>query len=255
MRDSRKGADILRYVTKRVLLVALTIIISLGVSGCMKKNVDPEDIKAEMLSYLEEKYGEEFIPMSLSPSGFAYSYDNLRVYPKNGNKGDSFEVWGTRMEDGSYSMSDGYFGIYIKDEYEAMLSGFVGEIYKDFKLYTDFGEGGVLPDRLDKNTKLEDIYNKDENFSSDTIIFVKQESAKGIDIDKSLRAIAEKMREKEMVVFIRLYVVFDDKFESIELDALNAKEVRNYFLYDYKYIMVTPDLRIRQNGEEVEIDG
>jgi hypothetical protein len=250
-----KGGDVLKDVTKRFLLIALTIIISLGVSGCMKKNVDPEDIKAEMLTYLEEKYGEEFVPMSLSPSGFAYSYDNLRAYPKNGNKGDSFEVWGTRMEDGSYSMSDGYFGIYIKDEYEAMLSNAVGEIYKDFKLYTDFGEGGVLPDRLDKNTKLDEIYNKDEDFWSDTTLFVKQESAKGIDEEASLRNIAEKMLEKKMVGSVHLYIVLDNKYDSIELEALNAKDEKDYFLYEYKSIKVSVDLKIRKYGEEVGTDG
>lgn len=247
----------MRDVTKRVLLVALTIMISLGVSGCMKKNVDPEDIKAEMLTYLEEKYGEEFVPMSLSPSGFAYSYDNLRVYPKNGNKGDSFEVWGTRMEDGSYSMSDGYFGIYIKDEYEAMLSGFVGEIYKDFKLYTDFGEGGILPDRLDKNTKLEEIYNKDEMFWSDTVVFVKEASVKGIDDEDSIRKIAENMQAKKMVGSVRLFIVFNEKFDSIGLEALNLNPTKEseYYLRDRKIIKVNRDLEIRKYGEEAQVDG
>ncbi|GGH11093.1 hypothetical protein [Paenibacillus segetis] len=213
----------------------------------MKKKADPEAIKNEMMTYLEAKYGEEFVPMSLSLSNFANSYDSLRAYPKNGNKGDSFEVWGTRMEDGSYSMSDGYFGIYIKPKYEAVLSGVVRDIYKEFKLFTDFGEG-ILPDRLNKDTKIEEIYNKDEHFRSNTILFVKQESAKGIDDEVSLRTIAEKMLEKKMVGDIDLYVVIDDKYDSIGLEALNVipSKEKDYFLHDQTSITVSIDLTIKK---------
>ncbi|GGH11134.1 hypothetical protein [Paenibacillus segetis] len=222
----------------------------------MKKKADPEAIKNEMMTYLEEKYGEEFVPMSLSLSNFADSYDSLWAYPKNGTKRDSFEVWGTRMEDGSYSMSDGYFGIYIKPKYEEVLSGFVGDVYKEFKLFTDFGEG-ILPDRLNKETKIEEIYSKDEVFSSDTVIFVKQESVAGVDVEASLREIAERMRKNKMVVLVRLYVVHNEKFQSIGpgMQNLSALRESGYFVGDYKSVMVTSDLKIRQNGKEVKTDG
>lgn len=243
----------LNQLSKRVALTLLAIMISiLGVTGCMNKKPNPEEIKNKMMTYLQEKYGEEFVPMSLSFSDWAYSYDRLYAYPKKGTKQDVFEVWGTKMDDGSYSMSDGYFGIYIKPEYEKVMNGIVGEVYKDFKLYTNFGEG-VMPDRLNKNTKIEEIYNKDEPFSSDTVIFVKQEAAKNINIDDSLVKIAEKMRDKKMVGFVRLYVVWDKKFESIGLDALKKDPLQNSELYleEYKSVSVDSDLKIRKNGKEV----
>lgn len=82
---------------------------------------------------------------------------------------------------------DGYFGIYIKSQYEAVLSGFVSENIDEFKLYTDLGEG-VLPDRLNKDTKIED-----ELCTTDTILFANQTSAVDKDIDESLREIGRKM--------------------------------------------------------------
>ncbi|GJM68431.1 hypothetical protein HMSSN036_06470 [Paenibacillus macerans] len=106
-------------------------------------------------------------------------------------------------------MSDGYFGIYIKPKYEEILSGFVSEIYKDFKLFTGFNEG-VWSDELNKDTKIEDIYLKDKLFGSNTVIFVKEDSAKGN---------ATPSEEKEL------------------------------FLRDYEIIKVTQELEVKTYGE------
>lgn|GEM_PF-6233694 len=244
----------------RTVLLLLTIIFSLGVSGCMKseaqtnRNRDPEAIKERMLSHLQQKYGEEFVPVNLTLSGFAYSYDNLTAYPKKGSQSDAFEVWGTQMKDGSYQISDGYFGKYIKPKYEAVMSGLVGESYSTFKLYTDFGEG-VLPDRLNKDTNIEEIYAPGETVSSDTVVFVKEDAVKEADVEASLIKLAQKMREKKLVGFVQLFVVRNDKYENIDLQALNAADESEYFVGDYKSVMVTPELKIRQNGKEVAIDG
>lgn len=222
----------------------------------MNKKPNPEEIKNKMMTYLQEKYGEEFVPMSLSFSDWAYSYDRLYAYPKKGTKQDVFEVWGTKMDDGSYSMSDGYFGIYIKPEYEKVMNGIVGEVYKDFKLYTSFGEG-VMSDQLNKDTKVGEIYNKDKVFSSHTVVFVKQESAKNINVEQSLIKIAEKMRNKKLMGFVRLYVIWDKKFDSIGIEAIHDSTIKDeeYFIGKYKSVLVDSHLKIRQNGEEVEADG
>ncbi|WP_460325240.1 hypothetical protein [Paenibacillus sp. YSY-4.3] len=221
----------------------------------MNKKPNPEAIKEQMLRHLEEKYGEEFVPMSLSLSDWAYSHDTLFAFPKKGSENDSFEVWGTKKDDGTYAIHDGYFGIYIKPEYEAVMSDIVNDIYDEFKLYTDLGEG-VLPDRLNKDTNIEEIYNEDELFSSNTAVFVKELSAKGIDDGDSLRKIAEQMQAKKMVGSVRLYVVFDEKFETVNIDALNLTPTQKseYFIRERKNINVTKDLRI-VNYEEVQMDG
>lgn len=242
--------------TKRFILVFLSLIMLWGVSGCMNKKPKAEVIKDLMMAHLEEKYGEEFLPMSLSFSNLAYSYDTLLAYPKNGSKQDYFEVEGTRMEDGSYSIRDGYFGVFIKPKYEAVMSGFVHEIYDEFKLYTDFDEG-ALPDRLNKDTKVEEIYNKDELFSSNTVIFVKESSAKGIDDEESLFKIAQQMQANKLVGNVRLFIVFDDKYEAIGKDALSLNPVKKkeYYLHKRKTIIVSHDLKITNYGEVGMEDG
>lgn len=255
-------------ICKGILAVVLAITILIGVSGCMKdsaktkKKYTPEGIKDTMIAYLEEKYGEEFVPITLTPRNWAYDYDELSVYPKNGNEEeDYFYVRGTKMEDGSYIMQDGYFGVLIKDEYEAFMRSLVKEIYDEFKLYSMFGKLGVLPDRLNKDTKLSEIYDPNEYFSSSTNVFVKQLSAKGIDPKEAIRKIAEKMVENKLVGSIRIYIVFDDKYEDFDYDTFRNMPVtkeEEYYVskigrkVPYYVLDVTPELQIVKYGGDDE---
>ncbi|WP_110934068.1 hypothetical protein [Paenibacillus bouchesdurhonensis] len=236
---------------KRFILVFMSLIMLWGVSGCMNKKPNREAIIDRMIAHLEEKYGEEFVPLSFSSSNWAYGHDTLYAYPKKGSENDGFEVWGTKKDDGTYAIRDGYFGIYIKPEYEAVLSSFVSEILDEFKLYTDLGEG-VLPDRLNKDTKIEDIYNKDELFTSDTILFVNQKSAVDKDINESLREIGRKMQEKKLVGSIDLFLVKENQFESIGLEHLNINPVKKkeYFTQNQITLWVKVNsLEIKEYGE------
>lgn len=241
-----------QWVVRILLVVLVGTIIILGVSGCMSKNKEqqteenkptPEVIKEWVLTHLQEKYGEEFVPVSFSGSSFAYPYNLMYLYPKNGSKSDRFEVHIVANKDGTYDITDAYFGILIAPEYAKVVSEFIGEIYKDFKFSVDFGEG-VFPDRLNKNTKLEEIYNENEFFNSDITVFVKDESAKGIDTIDSLSTIAVKMIEKKLVGDVSIYIVKDEKFDSITMEALNAVNEDEYFIGDYNIVMIGKDLKI-----------
>lgn len=209
-----------------------------------KKYLKPSEKKDKVLAYLKEKYGEEFVLVSVNESGWGQGHDVIYLYPKNGTEEHTFAVWGTMRDDGNYAMQDGYFGIIIKDEYEAVLSHFVKEIYNEFKLYTRFGRGIVFPDRLNKATKISDIYCKEQLFTSDTVIFVKQSSAQGIDPAESLKKIAQKMKEEKLVGEITIYIVFNDKYEITSLETLN-KTTKDYFVDgSRKYIWVDQNLEI-----------
>lgn len=251
-----------QWAARTLLVVLAGMIIILGVSGCMSKKKTteetkptPEVVKEKVLTHLQEKYGEEFVPVSFSGSSWAYAYNTMYVYPKNGSKSDSVEVHIVINKDGTYDISDGYFGIYIREKYETVISDFVSDFYEDFKLYTDFGEG-TLPNRLNKNSGIEQMYvNEDENVSSHTVIFVKEDSVKGQDVESTLVDMAKKMRAKKMVGMLRLYVVKSEKFEGIDLKALNAVDESEYFLGSQKSVMVTHELKIRQNRKEVDVDG
>jgi hypothetical protein len=229
------------------LVIAAGIMIILGVSGCMgkgeeKSKQDPEQVKGLVLAHLQEKYGEEFVPLSFSGSSWAYVHNTMYVYPKNDSQ-KSVEVHIIFNKDGSYQISDNYFGALIAPEYSKVISGFVGEIYKDYKLYIQFDEG-VYPDRLNKNTKLEEIYKEGELFSSSSTVFIKEDSAKGIDSHDSLKKIAEKMIDRKLVGDVTFYIIKNEKFDSITMDAFKAADKNEYFLESNKYVMIGYNLEI-----------
>lgn len=242
-------------MVKKTFLVALSILILIGVCSCMimKKTYTPDEKKEIVLKYLKDKYNEEFVAESLVGSDWAYSYDKLYLHPKNGKKGeDTFVVRFSGNDDGTYGLSDGYFGIIIKDQYEAVMSGFMKDIYTDFLLYTDFGQGIVFPDRLNKDTEISEIYNKEEHFSPDTTVFVKQSS--GADVSESLRKIAQRMIENKLVGEVKIYEVFDDKYEVLSkikaseiLDKLEIEKTKEYFVHELgRYIWVDDNLKMSE---------
>lgn len=242
----------------RLVWIMLTaVILTLGVIGCMGKKQEnqeaggqasanqpaPEVIKERVLAHLQEKYGEEFVPVSFNGSGWAYPYNQMILYPKNGSSSDRFEARIVINKDGTYDISDGYFGVWIAPEYSKTVSGIVKEFYKDFKFSLHFGDG-VFPERLNKTTSIEEIYNKEEYFNADVVVFVKEESAEGMDANDTLRKIADRMIEKKLVGDVTVYVVKNEKFDSITTEALDTADSSEYFLGEEKTVMIGNDLSI-----------
>lgn len=230
------------------MLKTIQLILTLiGKSIFKPKKVYSRDQKKNMaLSYLKEKYGEEFVAKSIISSSWGQSHDELYFYPQSRIEDNSFVVWGTTLDNGTYAIHDGYFGLIIKNEYEKVISSFVKEIYSDFKLKTDF-EKSICPDRLNKDTKIDEIYKMGERFYSHTTIYVKQSSAEGINLDDSLEKIAKKMIESKLTGSVKIYVILDDKYDTLALDffANATQEQRKaVLLYDGKQIDVDNNLNI-----------
>ena len=235
---------------RKVLFLIMTIIILVGVSGCMdsKKHLSSQEKEAKVLEYLKNKYDEEFVPLSISQSGWGQGYDVILLYPKNGSKDDYFEVNGSLRKDGSYFITDGYFKRIIYDEYEAVLSDIVDDIYKDFKVYVDFGTG-VCNENLKKGTKIEEIYDIDKNFSSYTKIIVKESSLTGKDISESLENIAKKMKGNKLVGTVKIYLAYNNMFDFADLKKTNElpDDVKDIFMQgSRKYIDVDSELEISE---------
>ncbi|WP_202813804.1 hypothetical protein, partial [Defluviitalea phaphyphila] len=106
---------------KKIFSILLLVIISIGIGGCklMFRNKKEYTLKEKydmVLEYLKEKYNEEFTIKSMVGKGWSQSYDRFYVYPKEGDKEeDIFVVRVSLMKDGTYRLSDGYFGVIIRD--------------------------------------------------------------------------------------------------------------------------------------------
>ncbi|WP_330381867.1 hypothetical protein, partial [Defluviitalea phaphyphila] len=154
-------------------------------------------------------------------------------------------------KDGTYRLSDGYFGVIIRDEYEKAIGEFVKEIYKDFKVYAYFGVNFVFSEKLNKDTKVSEIYEKDDTFRSEVTVLVKESEAKEKPIEESLKKIVEKMEEAKLFGKLKMVVVHDNRFDEVgwSSDTINIDE--DVVKYGIKYIWVHPISGI----SEVETSG
>ncbi|AQR92971.1 hypothetical protein [Clostridium saccharoperbutylacetonicum] len=115
----------------------------------------PEAVKDRIISFLNEKYGKEFIAISLTNNDWQDITDELWVYPKGGDKKkDAFGASG-QVQNGEYTIYDDYVSVLVRDEYEDRIQKIAKEFFPQCKLDISFEFS--LPNKFGINTKLQDI--------------------------------------------------------------------------------------------------
>eukprot|EP00831_Metopus_contortus_P031838 TRINITY_DN2586_c0_g1_i5.p1 TRINITY_DN2586_c0_g1~~TRINITY_DN2586_c0_g1_i5.p1 ORF type:complete len:163 (+),score=46.27 TRINITY_DN2586_c0_g1_i5:91-579(+) len=88
-----KGGNQMKLI-KRIVSIICTFILITGMGGCMNEEEKdnkkikeqeangPEEIKDQIIGFLEKKYGKEFVPLSLEIDRWPYHWDDLSAYPK-----------------------------------------------------------------------------------------------------------------------------------------------------------------------------
>lgn len=116
---------------------------------------DPDETRDQILSFLEKKYGKEFVPMSIEMDRWPYHYDDLVAYPKGGDrKKEYFEAYRER-KNGKYVYSDCYFSVLIHDEYEEKISEIAKEFFPQNKVVVN-GVSDSFPNELNSKSTLQD---------------------------------------------------------------------------------------------------
>lgn len=157
-------------ILKRSISLLSMMILIIGVCGCMNKEKDkvtknaeevkvttnPEEAKEQIIGFLEKKYGKEFVPLSIEMDRWPYHWDDISVYPKDGDKEkDGFNAYRERKDD-KYVFSDSYFGVLIHDEYEQKIQEIAKEYFPDCKITIIFASD-IFPNELTSNSTLKDL--------------------------------------------------------------------------------------------------
>ena len=196
-----------------------------------------------MLEYLEDKYGEEFEPLSYAGESWAYSYDKLSAHPK-GKEDQIFNIQGCKNKEGKYVCHDNYFYYIIRDEYEQAMSNIVKIYFTDFKLYMQRGDF-MYGDNLNYGTKVEDIYSNDERFCADINMFVKKSEIMNQNIDGILKKIAQERVKKKLVGGLFISIIIDDNRYKL-IDRKNWNKIMNIDTEPFYDISVYPNLKVDQ---------
>ena len=101
----------------------------------------------EVVNHLEQKYQRSFVIASLTEGNFLTSDQKIRVYAEGDNPDTSMaEVYVTGYGE---TMTDNYFGIQVRAEYEAAVYQCLSPVYQEMKVFSaGFLETG-FPEELD----------------------------------------------------------------------------------------------------------
>lgn len=95
-----------------------------------------------LLTYLEDKYQEEFCYLSYTEAG-ALEEEHLEAYPASGTPADVVMVYRT-YEDGEYHYEDDYGNIGVNPLYESRVREFAGQAFSEsgIKVFSDIRNSG-----------------------------------------------------------------------------------------------------------------
>ena len=132
-------------MTKKIILLGLSMMLFIGVSGCMAKQKPEVDVKAEVEKYLKEKYNENFTVTG----GGTESWDSpdTEIYAKP----EKFPEERVMVRRGKKTggMIDNYMDYLMKSKIEKVMTEIISPIYPKSKVLYDAGGApldGTYPD-------------------------------------------------------------------------------------------------------------
>jgi hypothetical protein len=144
---------------RKVVLIMISIIITIGVCGCMNKNTENKtSVKDYMMKYMEEKYNEKFEFVNINTESWTSAFTEMIL--------SSEKYPGGRILVHKYKeldlIEDNYVDFLMKTKIEEAVGKIVEEIYPKSKVFYSAG-GKPLPNRVNVDMSIED-------YSKETII-------------------------------------------------------------------------------------
>jgi hypothetical protein len=117
---------------KKIVISAILLAVLLG--GCTNMTIhlqSNESIRDEMLEHLRQKYGREFIAISLERG----HHDFLVAFPENGDADTDIVAVQRTITDGQVEMRDTFFGVIIREDIESEILTALADIVIPHKVF------------------------------------------------------------------------------------------------------------------------
>lgn len=242
---------------KKILPILLSIILTVGGSGCGVNNVKNEAVQKEeptlnawqkeflveqnlpteyselnltqqlsvdsiyeMIMYLEDKYGVEFEYSSyVRPQ--ILEKEHMTAIPKDGNKKTDV-VTVTRESDGT--LTDDYPNVAVRPYYEQMITDYVKEYFNSdkIKVLSTVTKTSIESIKNIDNEKLEG------NISATNVIFIHSDVCSKDMLVKFATDYTEWMKEHNFVSTNRINIVF-----NVDITNINYSNVSDYYNKEY----------------------
>lgn len=237
-------------IIKKTILLALSVfmafkLINFGIVMHNKsKYRNPQFVQQDIMNYLEDRYGEEFVMESYMGRGYSFNnYVQMYVYPKG--KEDElykFKVQGYFDKKGKMNYYDGYVMVKLRDDYENGVRKIIDEHFKDYKFYLDFYSEWIT-NNLPPDTQLDDLWNYSANvdYPLPRLCIMLKKSQESNFNKERIKKMGHELGEWGFRGEIWVYLYFDDtyydkknnynKWEVIEGER-HKRESHRMFVYD-----------------------
>lgn len=190
----------------------------IGMCGC---SPNKETIENQALTYLTEKYNENFKVIDSSPSGIDVPYDEIVLYSAKYPE-DKVIVY-REKRGGEYSFSDNYFGIMKKDEYAQKLESDVFKIFSDCKVYFDF-----MADFFDNSYVVSTDFNEvmktnKSALDSNIRVFISTENITGYNYEEKCEELLDLLKQENYYAAVQICCVEPDLY--ITINELNYVDI------------------------------
>lgn len=180
----------------------------------------------EMLTYLEEKYGETFCYYGYGNDPFEPEF--LEAYAESDSEERIITVY-RKWEDGKYTYDDDYQNILAEEDYINALKEFINQYLdeEDYKLFVDIS---YVDDNWKKDSIIHDV-------KAGIYIFLKNKLITNIEIDEFIKIYGLWMKEhldKEYSHSIDFIVQkekdFDETFDFNYINQINEEKYSEYIV-------------------------
>ena len=207
-------------MTKKIILLGLSIILLIGVSGCMEKHKPEVDVKAEVEKYLKDKYNENFTVTG----GGTESWDSpdTEIYAKP----EKFPEERVMVRRGKKTggMIDNYTGILMKSKIDEIMTDIVSQVYPKCKVWYDIPKAPLDGTSPDMSTEGYLEYVSQYSKISLTICVSDTEYKKNK--DEKLEKLRREFEEKQYRGDFSIFYMLEGKLE--EITEANKKELYGY---------------------------
>ena len=190
----------------------MTIIILIGVSGCMNKNTGSKpSVKDFMMQHMEEKYNEKFEFVNINTETWTSSFTEM-ILSSEKYPGGRILV---HKYNGTDLIEDNYVDFLMKTKIEEAVGKIVAEIYPKSKVFYSAG-GKPLPNRVNVDMSIED-YSKETITGLVLSICVGDPDYKN-NKDEKLEKLRLILEEKKYYSRLDIFYIKEGKLELINDD-------------------------------------
>lgn len=174
--------------------------------------ISSEQIRDEMLNFMNIKYGKTFIGLSLERRGIDRSSDKLVCYADGENRNEDFAYVYRDINCGVTEYSDTYFGVLIRDEVESEIERICLSFGLDAKVFSNTLTR-IYSNEYDMSKTLSDL--KSDSAQPGLLVEAALTSDGGFLNDAESQKLFNALREADFRGAFTLYYFTQTVFESI----------------------------------------